>query len=214
MAFISDGGLLKKFSSKRNGHWTETTDISDIVMSHPSFRSSQRNFSASDGLLHPRSSSQHPLKRDTRFSSRYDHSSGYEEISLSDESSANTSVGRSVSSSSRTSNHSGSSGFHDDDLFPSQAATGAIIWCEVDTHGQEAGAVTVRVRCKPCISINFLDLSTKNLPIYQAKIQRWKVILRLIQLIHAVDGNEVPSPANFQLTIRGLLFRPVCCFLF
>lgn len=157
MPSSSDGGLFKKFSSKGNRHLSERTNTaytSDIVMSHPSFRSTPRHVQPLDGLLHPRSSSQHPLKWDTRLSSRYDHSSGFEELSLSDEWSGQTSLATPASSSShflshsRTSNHSGSSGFHDDDLFPSQAATGAIIWCEVDTHGQEAGAVTVRVRCK------------------------------------------------------------------
>ena len=70
-------------------------------------------------------------------------------VQLSDRERSHSSSQRTGSSAtSRSAGSRSSSGFHDhaDDLFPSQAATGAIIWCEVDTHGQESGPVSVRVR--------------------------------------------------------------------
>ncbi|OQV23311.1 Filamin-B [Hypsibius exemplaris] len=138
-----------KHRGRNFGHVNNTNNITETV---PIPRRPSRSHQESSSLLR---------KRDLHLHSRYDHSSGFEELSLSDESASTSRASNSYHSDmvrvfhhnspdSRTSNHSNaSSGFHDHDngeLFPSQAATGAIIWCEVDTHGQEAGPVTVRVR--------------------------------------------------------------------
>ncbi|GAU89920.1 hypothetical protein RvY_02412-2 [Ramazzottius varieornatus] len=103
-----------------------------------------RRMEVNESLAHPRRHQRNP-----KLKGRHDLSSGFEEISLSSESERSY-VDRGTHSSSKSSgvvsHRSVSSGFQEEDLFPSQAATGAIIWCEVDTHGQNVGPVSVRVR--------------------------------------------------------------------
>lgn len=155
LKFVAD--VFRKFSSTTNLNSAETdfsyypytsSDkrfCSGFSMAHPSFR--QKPLPVIPESLYGRKDQALFIKR--KSVKKNDLSSGYEELSVdfSDDRDSVRTISEPVSRISNGSSN-GSSGFHDDELFPSCASTGAIIWCEVDTHGDTAGPVTVRVRCR------------------------------------------------------------------